>query len=653
MKKIFRYFVLTLLIAGTTVSCDKFFDDMEGDLSKVAAEDMIATESGLLSLLANLYSGIPMNAFSTGDQGQLFANGSRSTPSYYSSTSSFWSYGTIRSINKFLEALDGAQERGIITEQNRNAYYGEGLFLRAYCYFAMVRTLGGIPIVDHSLDDQLGGDNAGLYFPRSTEKETWDWVLDQLQQAAEYLPETQEQEMRVTKYTALGMKARVALWAASESKYWSRAPINSSYVAVQKKLTYMEDSYKDNYYAQAIEAAEAVIKSERYKLYQPTPGSIKDAVSNLVALFQGWKKEEGLLGRSYVTGDANDGNGVNGWSPNQVVTGYMGAGAGSYAVTLNLADEYDYYAGEADRSRKDGKIQTLNSGDENVFFYDVESEMSDDKVASYKKYDRVTEPFELKDARFQAWVVYPGVEFRGKTIYMQGGYVDEQGSVHVYPKENDALSKFDWTTFAQETYYPYGGALEDNSFFYRLKDDTNGNNRSFYCFTPRKYLDQNADNANTQTPWYDLRYAEVLLTYAEAVVESGKGDKTLAAKGLNEIRHRAGFTDDVELTLANVLHEWKVEFAFENKWSDVLYRRRAFYNPDNNPTVEEGSVGQKLTLIPLVDLSGASAKYIFLRALPYSATSAFHYSGTLRFINEDYYGAISNYANNRIEENNK
>ena len=648
MKRIFKYIVLALLCAGLA-SCDKFFDDMEGDLSKVSGEDMVATQSGLLGLLANLYNGMPMNAFSSGDMNQMFANGSRSTPSYGSSTAGFWNYSQIRSVNKFLETLDSAYERGVIDEVTMKALRGEGLFIRAYCYFAQVRCYGGIPIVDKSLDEEYGvNDNAGLYYPRKTEKESWDWVIDQLQQAADLLPESQIQEMRVNMYTALAMKARVALWAASESKYWDRAPINSSYNAVKKQLTYMEKSYADAYYELAIKAAGDVISSGAYKLYQANPGSIDDAINNLTELFQNYKKEEGLFGRSYKNGDADTGNGVNGWAPNQCVTGYTGAGAGSYTLTLNLADEYDYYASKDDRSRKDGKIQTLVSGDENAYFNDVETEMTDAKVASYKKYDSVQEPFLLKDARFQAWVIYPGATFRKTTIYMQGGYVGTDGSVHVYPDDNNAISK------NGVNYYPYGGDGENNSAFYKLKVDINSNNRSFYCFTPRKYLDQNANNPNTQSPWYDLRYAEVLLIYAEAVAESGKGDKALAAKCLNDVRHRAGFTDDIALSVENVLHEWKVEFALENKWSDVLWRRRAFYNPDNTPTYEEGSIGHKLTLIPMVDLSGASAKYIFLRALPYSATSKFQsYSGVLRFMPESYYGTIPNHANNRIDENNK
>lgn len=616
------------------------------------ANSMVATPAGLQALLADLYYGLSTDkggplGFSSGDQGQMFANGARSTPAYGSTTTGFWNYTTIRAINKFLEALDDAYSKGIIDEITKNSYRGEGLFLRAYCYFCQVRIYGGIPIVDHSLDEEYdGGENKGLYIPRSKEKDTWDWVIDQFQQAAELLPAKQSQEMRANKYTAYAMKARAALWAASESKYWDRAAINASYKAVINGLTYMDKSYAADYYDLAIKAAAEVINSGAYSLYGADPESVDKAIENLTDLFQEYKPTEGLFGRSYETGDSKTNNGVNAWSPYQCVVGSYQAG--TYALTLNLADEYDYYDNKTSRNHLDGKIQTLVSGDENKFFNDVQTEMTDALVANYKKYSSITAPFENKDARFQAWVIYPGAIFRGITINMQGGYVDEAGHVNVYPDNNEAVYK-NWVP-----YYPYGGQGEAVSFFYKLPEDVNAFCRSFYCFTPRKFLDQKTNNDNTTTPWYDLRYAEVLLTYAEAVIESGKGDKTLAAKCLNDVRHRAGFKDDITLTVENVLHEWKVEFALENKWSDVLYRRRAFYNPDNTATYEEGSLGNKLTLVPLVDLSGATAQWIFLRALPYSATSNFNnYSGTLRFKPEQYYSQVQNYVKNRIDKNNE
>ena len=94
MKKIFRYILLAGLSFGL-VSCDKFFDNAEGDLNKVAAEDLLASNSGLLSLLANLYSALPDMSVSTGDQSQMFANASRSTPGYGNTVSNFWNYGSV------------------------------------------------------------------------------------------------------------------------------------------------------------------------------------------------------------------------------------------------------------------------------------------------------------------------------------------------------------------------------------------------------------------------------------------------------------------------------------------------------------------------------------------------------------------------------
>ena len=144
----------------------------------------------------------------------------------------------------------------------------------------------------------------------------------------------------------------------------------------------------------------------------------------------------------------------------------------------------------------------------------------------------------------------------------------------------------------------------------------------------------------------------MLLTYAEAVCGSGLGDKALAAKCLNEVRHRAGFKDDVALTIDNILHEWKVEFAFESKWANVLYRRRGYYNP-NNQNQEEGNIGKKLTLIPLADISGGKESYIFLRALPVVSMSKYWGSNPTLSYTGNYYSGIPNYKNNRIVDNNR
>ena len=656
MKKIFQYILIAGLSFGL-VSCDKFFDNMEGDLSKVAAEDLQSSENGMLALLANLYSSLPGMSMTDNDKYQMFGNTARDVPDYKNTTPGFWDYKTIRAVHKFMEVVENAHAEGAIDEAKKDAYMGEALFLRACYYFANVRTHGGIPIVDKALDDEYtpGGENLGLYYPRKTEKESWDWVLTQFDEAIRLLPVPKDgsKSLRANKYTAYAMKARAALWAASESKYWNRAPLNSSYEAVAKKLTYMEASYANAYYKQAIDAADAVINSGYYSLYGGVPSDINAAIGNLNDLFQTFQFSEGIFGRSYKTGDSETTNGTDKWVPNQFAVGYTGTGAANYAATLNLADEYDYYDAEDTRNHKSGKIQTLVNGDEKDYLTDPQSQFTAAKVADYKHYNSVQEPFLLKDARFQAWVMYPGCTFRGITVYMEGGMVKPDGSVSVYPnsttdgKGNEGVEK------NGVVYYPYGGAGINNSAFMALLTDKNSNNRNSYCFSPRKFLDQNSANQYVQSPYYDIRYAEILLTYAEAVLESGQGDAAKAAKCLNDIRHRAGFKDDVALTIENILHEWKVEFAFENKWSNVLYRRRGFYNPEHTTNQEEGTLGRKLTLIPMVDLSGEKAQWIFLRAIPMTATTAWGYSGSLRFNNEEYYAQIPNYVNNKIEPNNK
>ena len=652
MKKIFIYILIAGLSLGLS-SCDKFFDTMEGDLSKVAADDLLNSENGLLALLANLYSNLPGVSLTDNDKYQMFGNGARDVPSYGSTVSSFWNYTAVRAVNNFLQAVEDCRANGILDDQTADKYKGEGLFIRAYYYFASVRVYGGIPIVEEALDKYYGTDEEDkLYVPRSTEKESWDWVLDQFEQAAALLPESQAQEMRANKYAAYALEARAALWAASESKYWKRAELNPTWVAVQKKLTYMESSYANAYYQKAIDAAAKVIASS-YTLYGENPSSISSAIDNLTELFQNWKGDEGIFGRSYKTGDSGTTNGTDKWIPNQWAFGYTGTGAANYAVTLNLADEFDYYTDENSRGSKKGTIQTLVNGNENDYFNDPEVEFTADKIASYKHYDNITDPFTMKDARFQAWVIYPGVAFRDGTVNMQGGWVKPDGTVEVYPNAKSNGDGNEGIEYKGAMYYPYGGAGIENSAFMGLTTDKNANNRNSYCFSPRKYVDLKSNNDYVQSPYYDIRYAEVLLTYAEAVAESNLGDKTLAAKYLNAVRHRAGFKDDVDLTVDNVLHEWKVEFPFENKWTNVLYRRRGFYNPNNAENQEEGTIGKKLTLIPMVDLSGSKAQYIFLRAIPVTATSKYYgYSGTLSY-SGTYYSGIPNYEKNHIEDNNK
>jgi hypothetical protein len=70
---------------------------------------------------------------------------------------------------------------------------------------------------------------------------------------------------------------------------------------------------------------------------------------------------------------------------------------------------------------------------------------------------------------------------------------------------------------------------------------------------------------------YMLRYAEVLLIYAEAVLGSGQSTSDGSAlAAVNTVRTRAGLSDLTQITRENLLRERRVELAFEGEyWFDL------------------------------------------------------------------------------------
>ena len=643
MKRIFTYICVSILTLGL-VSCGKIFDGLEGDLTRMSESDLTSSETGLTRLLASIYGYIPYDAFGTMDKSTVDATDAHST-SYGINRSGDWNYTQIRSVNQLLIQIPDAYERGVISEEVRDAMLGEVHFVRGYIYFGMVRRFGGVPIVTEPLDDKYDGgeDVSGLYVPRSTEKDTWDFVIDEFETAANLLPATRSDgEYRATKYAAYALEARVALFAASVSKYWGKAPIDNGYVAVSKGLTKMVAADANAYYKKAIDAADKVISSGMYRLYGGTnPASVDAAKKNLQELFLARHDEEFIFGRSYKTGQPTASNGFDyGNSPHQVHADGGGWQFGRYCVTLDLVDAFDDYVNPAsNRSRTDGTVKTRNDGVEDAYVINLgqDKQAGFSTETDYIKYDDLAAPFANKDARFQAHVVYPGATFRNEKILIQGGVIDSKGNAKFYGEKDVAYEA------GGQKYYMYGDPNEANfSGFYSM-NDSNGGNWYNTGFGIAKFLDPAQAQQYTTNPWPDIRYAEVLLTYAEAVVESGQGDQAKAKQYLNDIRHRAAFTDNVELTLENVLHERRVELAFENDLPYTLLRRREFVFGANNGV-------RKHALVPTLDLRDGTPKYIFVRANVIHGDVNMSNNGL--YINDYrlYYDSIGTWSKDNIEK---
>ena len=654
MKRII-YYIFDAFIALGLSSCDKLFDSLEGDLSKMYADDLLATEAGIDRLLAAIYAQIPMAPFGENEKRTPHA-AETSGDLYYAGGvgGSFTggltgSYQVIRDMNKFIQDIGTAKENGIISADAYNVYLGEAKFIRAYYYFGGVRTQGGLPIITEPLDDQYEGDdkeNAGLYVKRSTEVDTWKWIISELDEAASLLPDVHSGgAYRATKWAALGLKSRVALWAASLCKYWDQAPISNSYKAVGQKLAYMDKADAKYFYDECIKASEAIIDSKKFSLYQPTPASVADAVKNYTNLFQSRHDEEFIYGRSYNNGVATNSNGIDlKNSPNQIHGSGTGVWKfGCYGITLDMVDTYDYY--DDAFGGVDGTIKTMTNGER--YFAQAHNLVGNNAITSVSNdfvvYDKITDPFEKKDARFLASVIYPGITFRGTEIIIQAGMWKPSGDLYVL---DDSKPQ---ETVGGVTYYGYGASSE--SYYSGFYKRGNTNDGSWYTtgFGLRKFLNPDQAVSESQNPWYDIRYAEILLNYCEAQVEQYGTNAGKSKDYLNQIRRRAYFLDKRDATVSSVLHEREVELAFEDDYPRTLYRRRAFFNQDRD-LASNPNGGRKHALLPILDLRDGTPKYIFIRANWFSNDTD-RLPGLLSFDPMGYYSNIPNYTKNDLVEN--
>jgi starch-binding outer membrane protein, SusD/RagB family len=661
MKKILIKITAIVFLSLGIMSCEKLFDNLEGDLTRMTADDMVSTEAGIQRLLAQVYSYVPVNAFpntanfaTTGNTDLYTMNAVDShggdygfnNAAYYgiNGLPTFWNWTAIRGINSFINDVKTAVTKGVILANAGDQLIAEARFVRAYCYFVMVRAYGGVPIITEVLDkyyDGVGNKDLYKYTPRATEKETWDFVISELDACIDALPPTRTSgEYRATKWSAYGLQARVALYAASVSKFWTKqGTMANTYLAVQNKKVYMEASYAAAYYAKCISASEAIIGGG-FSLYKPNPASVAEAVSNLGTLFTTKQNVEYIFGKTLNDGTTTSGSNWDVYnSPAQTVTGT--SPSGRYSVALDLVDAYDNY--DATRKAVSGIVQTRVDGQENVYMpTPVQTFPTAFSAINYIKYTNINDPFLNKDARFQAWILYPNSSFRGQTIKIQGGIIKTNGTGSFWTDISE--------TYGGQTYYAFGDQPAKVSGFYNYANANLGNTVTT-GFSLRKFLNPTSSQLYIKTFWYDIRYAEILLNYCEAVLESGTTAKnTLAAQYLNDIRHRAAFADNIPLTIDNVLRQRRLELAFESDYLFTLHRRREFYNRNTDPIL----VARRHALTPIVDLrdltTGGTPKYLFVRSIFFQEdVGGMSPDFSMNYLN--YYLKMPDYGTNLYEPN--
>lgn len=172
----------------------------------------------------------------------------------------FYEYGAWQGIRHawlFLENVDRVPD---MSEEEKSRMKAEAKVLVAIFYANMFRHYGGLPLIDHSL--QADETN----FPaRATLQETLDFITGLLDEAIGckelpwMLPENERANWdgRVTKASAMGLKVRILLFAASPL-FNSAEPYYPG-EASEKLLTWFGD-YKESRWEDVAHAAEAFFK---------------------------------------------------------------------------------------------------------------------------------------------------------------------------------------------------------------------------------------------------------------------------------------------------------------------------------------------------------------------------------------------------------
>lgn len=559
--RINKILVSALVMALSFYSCD--YLDVP-PINIIQDDAIFNSESGITSYMTTLYYDLPIEDFRYTQQGfNVSGKGQGRLPNVSgeamcSSSDDIstigdgtwwgcWDYGKIRRVNYFLKNFP-AYKSNFQNTVLADAWMGEAHFIRAYCYFAMVKRYGGVPILREP--QEYVGDIESLKVPRDTEKACYDFIEEDLDEAFRLLPDNEEilGKGRATKYAALALKSRAMLYAGSIARYGT-VDLNGL-VGIDKALA-------NDYFELAYKAVKELEKSKRFSLYRKN----SDKEKNFAELFLAEDSPENIFCK-YFQRNVN----AHGWDVYFVPYQYRGNGFSSNMnPTLEFVEMFEH---------KDGTPANFAERAKDTYF------------------DDPSELFQNMDARFGGSIIYPNAIFKGEPCSIQKGLIIEDGS----KKEN--------ATNYEEAVY----TANDGQVYHIVGKSGSGNySGNMTGFFMRKYLNENMPQSEvienySEQHWIEFRYAEALLNGAEAAVEMGQHlDDALL--WINDIRSRANIKQLSlsDLTVDKVRHERRIELAFENHTYWDLRRWRI--------ADKEIETKQYTGLCPYFDIN--KQKYIF------------------------------------------
>ncbi|MBD5280810.1 MAG: RagB/SusD family nutrient uptake outer membrane protein [Bacteroides sp.] len=505
--KVFRHILPLALCAVSLSSCDGIFRDQPYDKlpSSVIWSDPKLLDEYVLPWYRNMDDGF--NTFVTtimkglgseyepwysdqltvgksdwysGDYGNILKS-SQQDITTRGRTEWFKFYTQIKSINTLLQNEDK------LPADVKNRVLGEAHFFRAWYYYRMLRMFGGTMIITYPYDP-LTDD---VRFPRASYEEMVKFICDEAELASELLPYENDATNvgRPNKGVCYMLKAKTYFWVAGE------------HFQNQEKgyLGFPDDRSMQMLDLAAVEY-DRVIATGNYRLVQISGTKKDDVVSEYRNIFLTKNSVESI----WEVQHADDGNFsyANGHKLDRdAAASSFGGITGAYNPTQNHVDEY--------RMENGKRISDPDSG-----------------------YDK-NNPFEGRDWRFYANVLYDGAEWNGHVM-----------DIHYEIVDGKEVAGEDLTKYGSST--------------------TAGVTRTGYYMAKFLNEKQKIDNDETYASSQNCilwRYAELLLDYAE--IDFKKGRMAEALDKVNQIRRRVKMPELNTLTWDDIFNERRVELAFE------------------------------------------------------------------------------------------
>lgn len=551
MKSIYKYLIFGASLFSA-VGCGD--DYLEQDPPNLIKEEEVWNNPTLItSLLANLYDRLPNNV-SVANTGEYHVfdeaswsgqnAGGNTTTTYGFDRWRLWDYNLIREINLGIENIDKFSER--LTEAQKTQFNAEFRFLRAMVYFEHVKRMGGVPLVLETKTYNFSGDPTYLQQPRAKEAEVYDFVaseVDAIKNNLGNIAGSTASVTRANKYTALALKSRAMLYAASIAKYNNQ--FTPSLVTPGGEVG-IPASRAEEYYQKSLEASEEIIKSGVYALYKNNANLGENFFE---AITKKQNNREVIWVRDFLV--AKDKR--HSFAYDNIPRGIREDNLSSSNITpvLGLVEDFEYLDGSS------GVLKNRTADNSDYIYYDDPEDI-----------------FANKDARLYGTVIYPGAPFKGSEVQIQAGVKVWTGSGYNTVEGNLG------------SVYSDGKILTGSSGPQRSEVEVT--NTGFYM---RKFLDpapgSSTRGIRSDIWWIRFRYGEILLNASEAAFELGQTEKAL--NYVNQIRERAGFGPNslTTLTLARLQNERRVELAFEDHrlWDVRRWRiGHQIWNGDvNNP----------------------------------------------------------------------